>query len=251
MTDVGEIRPLVRPLAARRGAGEGRRPARRSSMIDFRLRGARLESTRRFDDQLAGAREALSGLSLTNTAKAATEIRPDWRQAGRVFLLPGTSPRGEQRRFCLDSDADFGRSGDAPARGVRRAARAALRRVAAGVRARLRDLRHAQRRAIECDPGLPRAERFAPCRRHPRRRDRQAKAGGTTWSVPASRSTPTVFSSSASTISAAASARPGPRRSIRRPASPGAPIFRSSPSRTGSMRRRGSPTGWASRASPR
>ena len=37
----------------------------------------------------------------------------------------------------------------------------------------------------------------------------------------------------------------------RRPASRGAPTFRSSPSRTGSMRRRGSPTGSASSAGPR
>ena len=38
----------------------------------------------------------------------------------------------------------------------------------------------------------------------------------------------------------------GPRRTTRRPANPGAPIFRWSRSRTGSRRRRGSPTGWAS-----
>ena len=71
-------------------------------------------------------------------------------------------------------------------------------------------------------------------------------AGGTTWSGRASRSTPTASSSSASTTSAAASARPGRRRSTPRPASRGAPTFRWSPSRTGSTRRRGWPTGWAS-----
>src|SRR4029078_9430319 len=104
---------------------------------------------------------SLIRVSLTNTAKAATEIRTRLAPSWSGFFIASISRR--QRRLYLDSDACFSGSGDAPACGVRYAARAALRRDAARVRPRLRDVRQAQRGAIECDPDLPRAERLAPC----------------------------------------------------------------------------------------
>ena len=61
---------------------------------------------------------------------------------------------------------------------------------------RLSDLWRPQRRQIQRHPGLPRADRRSACRQ-PTSRDRQAAAGGRPWSAPASRSTPTAFSSSA------------------------------------------------------
>ena len=63
-------------------------------------------------------------------------------------------------------------------------------------------------------------------------------AGGRPWSAPASRSTPSAISSSARMWSAPAWARPARPRPIRRPASPGASISRSSPSATWCARRR-------------
>ena len=79
-----------------------------------------------------------------------------------------------------------------------RAAAPARRRRAARVRDRLRDLRHAERGALQRRAGVPRAERLASRRRLLRKRQKTTSAGGTTWSVPASRSTPTASSSSAS-----------------------------------------------------
>ena len=95
----------------------------------------------------------------------------------------------------------------------------------ARLHARLRDLRHAQRRAQQRGAGLPRAQRLAPRRRRLCRARTSPKAGGTTWSAPASRSTPTASSSSASTTWAPASARPARCTSTRRPAAPTAPTF--------------------------
>ena len=85
--------------------------------------------------------------------------------------------------------------------------------------------------------GLPRADR-RPARRQRPSGHRQARLVGRRWSAPASRSTPTAISSSARTWSAAAWARPARPRPIRRPASPGASISRSSPSATWCARRR-------------
>ena len=63
-------------------------------------------------------------------------------------------------------------------RALRHAAAARLRPLAAAIRARLRDLRHAQRRARERGARLPRAERVAPRRRLLRGRPRQRRLVG-------------------------------------------------------------------------
>ena len=121
--------------------------------------------------------------------------------------------------------------------GPRQAAAARCRRRSRPVPDRLSDLRHAQRRAQQRGPGLPRADR-RPARRQRPSGHRQSRAGGRPWSGRASRSTPSAISSSARTWSAPAWARPGRPRPIRRPASPGASTFPSSPSATWCARRR-------------
>ena len=71
-------------------------------------------------------------------------------------------------------------------------------------------LRHAERGALQCRAGVPCADRRPVCRRAATRSPART-AGGTWWSAPAGRSTPTATSSSAPTCWAAAWARTGPR----------------------------------------
>ena len=127
---------------------------------------------------------------------------------------PRWLPPGAPQRPARDRGLAPGRPGRPAAVPVlpdRPAVRPRGRGAAAGRHGRLRDLGRAGPRRGQRRARVPRPHRRQPRRRRARRRATRPPAGGRRRSARAGRSTPTAGSSSASTCSAAARARPGPR----------------------------------------
>ena len=151
-----------------------------------RLGGGLNSPQRRFDPACGrGASGSFRGarkIRLKRSGKGSPDTNPVSRKAGRVFccedFADGILCRDDRRQSRPIGAWPIGWRRRRAPRALRHAAAARLRPLAAAIRARLRNVRHARRGARERGARLPRAQRIASRRRLLRGRPRQHRLVG-------------------------------------------------------------------------